>query len=136
MAAALCETRGSRLTSIRRQILQLLWECGRPVGAYDVLEALKRDSGRTVGPPTVYRALEFLMAEGLAAKIESRNAYVPCAHPERGAEGLFFICSDCGTSSEIQDPRIESLLTENAKSLGYRVERRVVEVEGVCSGCD
>ena len=135
LAMSLCSARGVQLTELRRQILELLWESGRPTGAYELIETLRIRGSRPVGPPTVYRALEFLMCQGLVSKIESRNAYVPCAHPERGHDCLFFICSDCGASAELEDLRVEQLLAEDAAVLGYRVTRRVVEVEGTCASC-
>ena len=135
LAESFCGARGARLTPLRRQILELLWESGRPTGAYELIEALKLRDSRPVGPPTVYRALEFLMSQGLVSKIESRNAYVPCSHPERRHNCLFFICSNCGVSVELEDQRLECLITENAALIGFRATRRVVEVEGTCASC-
>lgn len=135
LAVSLCGTRGVQLTKLRRQILELLWESGRPTGAYELIEALKQRDSRPVGPPTVYRALEFLMSQGLVSKVESRNAYVPCAHPERRHDCLFFICSTCGASVELEDRRLECLISENAALIGFHATRRVVEVEGICTRC-
>jgi Fur family zinc uptake transcriptional regulator len=113
----------------------MLWENGRPTGAYELIDALNRRDLRPIAPPTVYRALEFLIAQRLVTKVESRNAYVPCAHPERRHNCLFFVCHQCGASAELEDPRIEGLLAENAVSVGYRAIRRVIEVEGICPDC-
>ncbi len=135
LVKSLCEARGVQFTMLRRHVLELLWESGRPVGAYELIEALKLRYSRPVGPPTVYRALEFLMDQRFVSKIESRNAYVPCAHPERVHDCLFFICSHCGVSAESEDLRVERLLAEDAADLGFRVQRRVVEVEGTCRCC-
>ena len=135
LAESLCGARGARLTPLRRQILELLWESGRPTGAYELIEALKLRDSRPVGPPTIYRALEFLMSQGLVSRIESRNAYVPCAHPERRHGCLFFICSNCGVSVELEDQRLERLITEDAALIGFRATRRVIEVEGTCMNC-
>ncbi len=135
LAVSICEARGVQMTALRRHILELLWANGRPTGAYELIEALKIEDSRPVGPPTVYRALGFLMAQGLVSKIESLNAYVPCAHPERGHDCLFFICSSCGASVELEDPRIGGLLAEDAVALGFAVTRRMVEVEGMCAQC-
>ena len=135
LAVALCTARGNRLTPLRQHVLELLWESGRPTGAYALIEALEFRYHRPVGPPTVYRALEFLMSQGLVSKIESRNAYVPRAHPEREHDCLFFLCSICGASAELEDPRVVEVLAEDAAALGYRVDRRVVEVEGACPNC-
>ncbi len=135
LAVFLCRARGVPLTKLRRQVLKLLWESGRPTGAYELIEALKLRDSRPVGPPTVYRTLQFLISQGLVSKIESRNAYVACAHPERRHDSLFFVCNDCGAAAEREDLRGERLLAENAAVLGYCVMRLVVEVEGTCASC-
>ena len=135
LAASICRDRGTKLTAIRQQILELLWESGRPTGAYELIEALKQRNLRRVGPPTVYRALEFLMTQGLVSKVESRNAYVPCAHPDHTHDCVFLICADCGASAELEDPRIEKLLAEDAASMGFHIVRQVVEVQGTCRSC-
>lgn len=135
LAMALCGARGVRLTELRRQVLELLWESARPARAYELIEALKLRNSRSVGPPTVYRALEFLMSQGLVSKIESCNAYVPCAHPERGHDCLFLVCSVCGASAEVEDARIEALLAEGANEQRFCVTRCVVEVSGTCASC-
>ncbi|MEO1041141.1 MAG: Fur family transcriptional regulator [Pseudomonadota bacterium] len=132
---SLCKSRGVQLTELRRQILELLWESGRATGAYELIEALKRKVARPVGPPTIYRALEFLMSQGFVSKIESRNAYVPCAHPERDGDCLFFICNACGSSLELTDARLERRISETAARLGFRPTRQVVEIQGTCSTC-
>ena len=133
LAMSFCSTCGVQLTELRRQILELLWESGRPTGAYELIEVLKLRTSRLVGPPTVYRALEFLMSQRLVSKIERRNAYAPCAHPDRRDDCLFFICSDCEASTELEDLRVEQLLAEDATVLGYRVMRRFAEVEDTCA---
>ncbi len=77
-AEAVCEARGARLTKIRRKVLSLMLEHREPAKAYDLLQRL--DGEGAAKPPTVYRALEFLLEMGLAHKIESLNAYVACGH--------------------------------------------------------
>ena len=135
LAVSICEKRGVQMTALRRRVLELLWASGRPTGAYELIEAIKPRDSRPVGPPTVYRALEFLIAQGLVARIESLNAYVPCAHPERDHDCLFFICGGCRASVELEDPRIGGLLAEDAAALGFVATRRTVEVQGMCARC-
>ena len=135
LAVSICEGRGVRMTALRRRVLELLWASGRPTGAYELIEAVKLRGSRPVGPPTVYRALEFLMVQGLVSKVESRNAYVPCVHPERDHDCLFFICNGCRASVELEDPRIGGLLAEDAAGLGFVATRRTVEVQGTCAQC-
>jgi len=135
LATAICQERGVQMTELRKSILELLWASCGPTSAYQLMEALKRRDSRAVGPPTVYRALDFLMTQGLASKIESLNAYVPCVHPERDHDCLFFICRDCRTSVEFENPRIAALLAEDAAGFGFVATRRTVEVEGKCARC-
>ena len=135
LAESICERRGVRLTELRRRVLELLWASDGPTSAYQLIEAVKLRDSRPVGPPTVYRALGFLMSQGLVSRIESLKAYVPCAHPERAHDCLFFICDGCRTSVELEDPRIAGLLDEDAARLGFVATRRTVEVEGLCARC-
>ena len=135
LAVSICEGRGVQMTALRKRVLELLWAKGRPMGAYELIESVKLKDARPVAPPTVYRALHFLMAQGLVSRIESLNAYVPCAHPERDHDCLFFICSGCRASVEIEDSRIGGLLAEDAAVLGFVATRRTVEVQGTCARC-
>ncbi|MEL7046231.1 MAG: transcriptional repressor [Pseudomonadota bacterium] len=135
LAKNLCSTRGVRLTALRQQVLELLWDTCQPKGAYDLIDALEQKRNRKVAPPTVYRALDFLIDQGFVTKIESRNTYTSCAHPERRHGCLFFICSDCGASVEMEDPGVEQRLAEDAAGLGFQVTGRVIEVQGTCASC-
>src|SRR3954453_3718975 len=80
-AERLCARRGARLTELRRRVLELIWRSHEPIGAYALLDRLGRERGR-VAPPTVYRALEFLIAHGLVHRIASLNAFIGCVHPD------------------------------------------------------
>ena len=135
LAVSICQRRGVKMTELRRRVLELLWASGRPMGAYELIEAVKPRDSRPVGPPTVYRVLEFLMAQGLVSRIESLNAYVPRAHPERDHDCLFFICGGCRASVELEDPRIGGLLAEDAARLGFVATHRTIEVQGMCAQC-
>ena len=135
LAESICAGRGVQMTALRRRVLELLWASDKPTSAYQLIEALRLRDSRPVGPPTVYRALHFLMAQGFVSRIESLNAFVPCVHPERDHDCLFFICSGCRASVELEDPRIGGLLAEGAAVLGFIATRRTVEVEGMCARC-
>ena len=102
--------------------------------AYAVVEALK-DEGRDAKPPTVYRALEFLMAQGLIHRIERLNAYIGCSHPGADHFGQFLLCRDCGALAELDDTSISSVVGRRAGLRGFAVERLIVEVEGLCPAC-
>jgi Fur family transcriptional regulator, zinc uptake regulator len=133
-AAALCEQRGARLTDLRRQVLELVWRGHAPVGAYEILGAMQ-DGQRGAAPPTVYRALEFLMEQGLVHRIESLNAYVGCSRPERAHVSQFLICKQCGCAAELDDKSIADSVLRRAKQLGFTIERQTIEVRGLCPSC-
>ncbi len=134
-AGELCARRNLRLTELRRRVLELVWGGHQPMGAYDILEELRRER-RGAQPPTVYRALEFLMENGLVHRIESLNAFVGCGEPGRPHGGQFLICRRCRAVAEMDDPEIASVLSRNAARAGFRVARQTVELDGLCSACD
>ena len=130
----MCAERQGRLTPIRRRVLELVWGSHRPIGAYDILATLQQD-GRSAAPPTVYRALDFLMAHGLVHKIESLNAFVGCADPSRQHSGQFFICETCRSAAEVTDADVAQALASCAQRLGFAVKSQTVEFRGLCPAC-
>jgi Fur family zinc uptake transcriptional regulator len=133
-AEAICLRQGLRLTALRRRVLELVWNSHRPVGAYDILGALGTD-GRPAAPPTVYRALDFLIEHGLIHRIASLNAFVGCAHPEDAHAGQFLICMGCREVSEFDDPAIASDVSRRAAARGFSVSAQNLEVTGLCARC-
>jgi Fur family zinc uptake transcriptional regulator len=133
-ASALCIKRGTRLTDLRREVLALVWQGHEPVGAYDVLDALRRRHPGAA-PPTVYRALDFLIAEGLIHRIESLNAYVGCSRPDEPHVSQFLICERCNSTAELGDPAITAAVARRAAALGFAVARQTIEVRGLCPNC-
>lgn len=140
-AEALCARRGAQLTELRRQVLRLVLEAEQPVGAYAVLDRLK---GVRAGaaPPTVYRALDFLLEQGLIHKVERLNAYVGCieAGHDHAGEGhdhqhQFLICRRCGSTAEISDPAVAAALAAAAARAGFALDQVTVEAEGLCARC-
>ncbi len=133
-AEALCQRRGARLTALRRRVLELVWSGHAPVGAYEVLDRLSQERERTA-PPTVYRALEFLLHQGLVHRIESLNAFVGCPEPGEDHSSQFLICRDCGAAAELHDSGINRAIAEQAAAHGFTVEGKTVEVRGLCPAC-
>jgi len=133
-AEVMCRERGVRLTDQRRRVLEILCAAGRPVGAYEIMDAM-REGPRVVAPPTVYRALEFLLEQGLIHKIESLHAFVGCDHPEHPHFSEFLICLECGGVAELKDDAVERSLASVTRESGFLPRRRVVEVMGICARC-
>lgn len=129
-----CSREGAKLTPIRQRVLELVWDSHRPVGAYALLELLAED-GRRPAPPTVYRALDFLLEHGLVHRLDSLNAFVGCTHPGERHRTLFLICRQCHRAQEIAADAIESAVGGEAARHGFRMEKLTLEVEGVCHAC-
>lgn len=136
-----CVAHGARLTGTRRQVLGLILQSPRPIGAYDILDHL-RAFHRNAAPPTVYRAIEFLSAHGLIHRIERLAAFVGCTHRLECAHGdscghhaQFLICGGCGGVDELEDPGIEAALAKAAKTAGFSIRHSTVEMEGLCAAC-
>jgi Fur family zinc uptake transcriptional regulator len=131
-----CQQRGLRLTPIRARVLGLVAEAGKPVKAYDLLELVREGEGAgAAAPPTVYRALDFLLENAFIHKLESINAYVGCHHPSVAHHVPFLICDACESATEICDERVARLLGEQAKALGFRARAQTLEVHGRCRRC-
>ncbi|AIN61301.1 transcriptional repressor [Pseudomonas soli] len=134
-ADALCNRQGLRLTALRRRVLELVWQSHKPLGAYDILAVLSEQDGRRAAPPTVYRALDFLLENGLVHRIASLNAFIGCSHPEHAHQGQFLICRECHVAIELEQDSISDAIVSSANAVGFAVETQTVEVVGLCGNC-
>lgn len=133
-AEARCAAKGLRLTPVRRKVLEYLLRDHRALGAYAILDLL-RDEGFGSQPPVAYRALDFLVENGFAHKIERLNAFIACAHPTDVHAPAFMICRLCGAVAEAETTLAKGALGAAAKTAGFQIERTVMEAEGVCPAC-
>lgn len=133
-AESLCAERGARLTAQRRQVLGLVCAAEKPVTAYELLDQL-RETVRNPAPPTVYRALDFLLEQGLIHKLESLHAFVGCTHPGHPHASQFLICAQCGLVDELEDPAVSRSLETAARDTGFETCKPVVELLGTCAQC-
>ena len=133
-ADAICQRKGIRFTRIRRRVLELIWGGHRPLPAYDLLQQLRREK-HNAEPPTVYRALDFLLENRLAHKIESLNAYIGCALPQRRHVGQFLICNGCHQVAELDDAELQQMIEAKASRAGLEAREQTVEITGRCPDC-
>ena len=133
-ARQLCEVRKLRWTPRRREVLKILLGSHQPMGAYEILAELNQaNPGDQIAPPIVYRALEFLLEQGMIHRIESRNAFISCVQPGHQCAAQFLICRNCEQVAELEN-NDQSLLAE-ADNLGFEVDHSVIEITGVCAEC-
>ena len=133
-AEKLCAQRNVRLTPQRLEVLRLMSLQQGAISAYDLLDLL-RASEPQAKPPTVYRALDFLLEHGLIHRIASQNAFIGCNQPGEVHQGCFFICRQCHAAIEVEQPAIAASIQAAAAAVGFSVELQTVEVTGLCSHC-
>lgn len=133
-AVMICRERGLRFTRQRRRVLELVWNSHKPVGAYDILDQLNR-AGARVAPPTVYRALDFLIEADLVHRLDSLNAFIGCPDPRNPHTRQFLICRECHSVAELDDSEVDDLVRQRAADLGFEALEQTLEIEGVCRNC-
>jgi Fur family zinc uptake transcriptional regulator len=130
-----CASRGLRLTPLRSSALRLIADAGRPLKAYDLLDLMKATHGGAA-PPTVYRALDFLLEHGFIHRLASINAYVACHHPGAAAHAVpFLICDRCHAATELEDAEVVDALELRARAIGFVPRAQTLEVHGTCANC-
>lgn len=77
-----CATVAHKPTSLRKNVLYILWRSDKPLKAYDILEQLLQFNANAK-PPAVYRVLDYFVALGLVHKIESIQSYSLCQEHEK-----------------------------------------------------
>ncbi len=134
-ARALCQQRQLKFTNIRELVLTTVWASHKPIGAYTILEQLAKEGLRRPAPPTVYRALDFLLDNGLIHRIASLNAFVGCNEPGHAHQGHFLICRHCQVAIELDTQLIYPAISAAAEQQGFAVDTASLEIVGRCAHC-
>lgn len=131
-----CRREGAKLTPARRLVFEILAEEGRPLGAYDMIERVAAATGKHPAPISIYRALDFLLDNGLIHRLASRNAYLACAHSHEHQDPVvFLICDKCGTVVEAAPKALSRDLATLAAEAEFTPRTQVMEVAGLCRAC-
>jgi Fur family transcriptional regulator, zinc uptake regulator len=134
VARRICGERGLRLTELRLATFGEVAENG-PVSAYRLMALLRRRLDRRVDPPTVYRALDFLMDAGLVNRLETKGAYVIRDRPGQSQPSVLLLCERCESTVELEDPELLRLIEGDAAALGFRLGSPLIECSGTCERC-
>lgn len=134
LAAEKCAKSGLQFTPVRRRVLEILLNEHRAMGAYDILEKLRRE-GLGSQPPIAYRALDFLVKNGFAHKVARLNAFVACARSGTDHMPAFLICGGCDSVAETAWALDQSQFANAASQLGFSVDTVTIEAVGTCPNC-
>ena len=129
-----CESKGLKITVIRKRVLEILLEGHKAIGAYEILDKLRYD-GAPAQPPIAYRALKFLVSNGFAHKIERLNAYIACGVPGQEHRPAFLICKICKDVSEAKMGSADLELQLKATTENFIIENSIIEAIGLCPSC-
>lgn len=133
-AEQLCVVRGVQLTPIRHQVLSLIWESHKAVKAYELLDRFK-PLKNAAKPATIYRALDFLIEQGLIHRVESLNAFVGCSRSGHQHEQLLLICKQCQEVEERPAMEVMSALSREINQACFIAHSKAIEIHGVCKNC-
>jgi Fur family transcriptional regulator, zinc uptake regulator len=134
VAEQLCSSRGVQLTPIRHKVLELIWNSHKAIKAYDLLDLI-RPSNDAAKPSTVYRALDFLLEQGLIHRVESLNAFVGCRSSGSQHDQLLLICTACHNVEERPATHVFMALADEMQYASFKPQRKTIEIHGLCQNC-
>ena len=133
-AAEHCLKNGANLTDLRRQVLDLVLAHDGVVKAYQILSELQQARG-SAAPPTVYRALEFLVEQGILHRVEALNGYVVCRHLDCAHPSVILTCRDCGKVDEMAADEGFMTLRQLCAGHGFEMDEQQLLLNGRCVQC-
>ena len=126
---------GEQWTAMRASVFAALSAFEKPASAYDVTEAVSTAQGRRVAANSVYRILDLFVANNVAMRVESANAYLANAHPGCQHDCIFLVCDACGRATHVDDDQLTARIRATALATGFRPDKPVIEVRGRCAAC-
>jgi len=126
---------GEQWTPMRAAVFDVLSDFEKAASAYDIAEAVSKREERRVPANSIYRILDLFVAQNLAHRVESANAYVVNAHPACRHDCMFLICDGCGTVTHIDDDKATLALRDAATGAGFQPARPIIEMRGLCPTC-
>ena len=126
---------GEQWTAMREAVFADLAAHDRPVSAYDIADNLSAARGKRVAPNSIYRILDLFVANNLAMRVESSNAYLANSHPGCQHDCIFLVCDECGDATHVDDEATSRNVRALASARGFKPERPVLEIRGLCRQC-
>ena len=132
--AALTEA-GEQWTGMRQAVFEELARHDRPASAYDIADNLSKTRGKRVAPNSVYRILDLFVANNLAMRVESANAYLANTHPGCEHDCIFLVCDECGEATHVDNEGVSREVRGVARASKFKTRRPIIEVRGLCEAC-
>jgi len=129
---AVLRSRGGRVTSSRRILLQVLFEADGHMSAEALAEAVQ-ERAPDVHLSTIYRNLEDL--EHLGVISHSHLGHGPSSYLLASHAHAHFICADCGAMIEAPDALFRGLARSAKAQLGFAIDPKHFAILGRCARC-
>ena len=130
------DSKGLRLTPLRRLVFEEIAASHTAIGAYDVLDRLARKSQSRLAPISVYRAIDALLEAGVVHRLESRNAFFAChARHLPDSRTIVLACDACDSVLECPGEPIFAAIDDVAENSRFLPAQVMVEVRGRCGHC-
>ena len=131
----ICKSNKLGLTEIRKQVFEIIVKKNKPIKAYEILDKISNINNKLSHPPTVYRAIDFLIENGFVHKLNSINSFVGCFHPKAHKECYFLICKKCNIYQECCDDSLKDRISKTAVHNNFVISNTTLEIEGHCLDC-
>lgn len=134
-ARSTLEAQQEQWTPMRAAIFDALAAEVTPASAYDIADSVSRTRGKRVAPNSVYRILDLFVNNNIAMRVESANAYIANVHPGCQHDCIFLVCKNCKQATHVDDDKVTEKVRAVARQEGFRPERPVIEILGMCAKC-
>jgi len=131
----ICRSNNLGFTDIRKQVFEIIIKNNKPIKAYEILDQIRNITNKPSHPPTVYRAIDFLIENGFVHKLNSINSFVGCFHPKTHEECYFLICKKCNIYQECCDDNLKDRISRTAIHNNFIISNTTLEIEGHCLDC-
>lgn len=126
-----------KITSLRKDILEIISKSKNPISAYTILGLLKKLRPGSE-PPTVYRVIDYFLEKKVIHKIDSENTYIMCSHLNeltKKNHGVLLTCLKCNSSEEVYEENFFHALELMTKRKQFKIDCSIIQVKGICSDC-
>lgn len=138
-AESYCNSRGTRLTEKRRQVLTGLLDSQQALSAYELTDYCRDELGYQLPAMSVYRILDFLEEENLVHRLNLAKKYVACSHivcKHDHEVPQFLICTKCSRVQEIAiDQKLVASLHKSVRDAGFNLASQQLEFDCLCGDC-
>jgi Fur family ferric uptake transcriptional regulator len=125
-------SRGSRVTSSRRILLEVLFAADGHMSAEALAEAV-HEQAPDVYLSTIYRNLEELEQLGIVS--HSHLGHGPSSYLLASHAHAHFMCADCGKMIEAPDDIFQGLARTAKARLGFSINPKHFAIFGQCAEC-